>query len=300
MNIEEILKEREEWFKWKNIAPLVTQINNLKMKIKNENWKIDSVKINDTIEINLSNYDKEFLLNTAKMLMPWRKGPFKIGDIFIDSEWKSYIKWNTLIPFLNLENKDILDVGCNNGYYMFRMLEMNPKSITGFDPSALFNLQFEFINSFIKSDIEYKLLGVEHIPYYPKKFDVIFCMGVLYHRKDPIDMLKELKAGLKKGGEVILDTLIIEGNEEVALSPLRYAKMKNVYFIPTLKTLYNWIKRANFSDVEFIGKRYTTTNEQRKTDWINGESLESFLNKNQTKTIEGYEPPLRCYLKLKN
>ncbi len=300
MNIEKILKEREEWFKWKNIAPLVKQINNLKMKIKNENWKIDSVKINDTIEINLSNYDKDFLLNTAKMLMPWRKGPFKIGDIFIDSEWKSYIKWNTLIPFLNLENKDILDVGCNNGYYMFRMLEMNPKSITGFDPSALFNLQFEFINSFIKSDIEYKLLGVEHIPYYPKKFDVIFCMGVLYHRKDPIDMLKELKAGLKKGGEVILDTLIIEGNEEVALSPLRYAKMKNVYFIPTIKTLYNWIKRAKFSDVEFIGKRYTTTNEQRKTDWINGESLESFLNKNQTKTIEGYEPPLRCYLKLKN
>ena len=300
MNIEKILKEREEWFKWKNIAPLVIQLNNLKLKMKNEHWKIDSAKINDTIEINLSNYDKDFLLNTAKMLMPWRKGPFKIGDIFIDSEWRSYIKWNTLIPFLNLENKDILDVGCNNGYYMFRMLEMNPKSITGFDPSALFNLQFEFINSFIKSDIEYKLLGVEHIPYYPKKFDVIFCMGVLYHRKDPIDMLKELKAGLKKGGEVILDTLIIEGNEEVALSPLRYAKMKNVYFIPTLKTLYNWIKRANFSDVEFIGKRYTTTNEQRKTDWINGESLESFLNKNQTKTIEGYEPPLRCYLKLKN
>ncbi|EDM24483.1 tRNA 5-methoxyuridine(34)/uridine 5-oxyacetic acid(34) synthase CmoB [Caminibacter mediatlanticus] len=300
MNIEEILKEREEWFKWKNIAPIVTQLNNLKLKMKN--WKIDSFFLNNTIEINLSNYDKDFLLNTAKMLKPWRKGPFKVGDIFIDSEWKSYIKWNTLIPFLDLENKDILDVGCNNGYYMFRMLEMDPKSITGFDPSALFNLQFEFINSFINSKIkiEYKLLGVEHIPYYHKKFDVIFCMGVLYHRKDPIDMLKTLKAGLKKGGEVILDTLIIEGNEEVALSPLRYAKMKNVYFIPTLKTLYNWIKRANFSDVKFIGKRYTTTNEQRKTDWIEGESLESFLNKTQTKTIEGYDPPLRCYLKLKN
>ena len=292
MNIEEILKERQKWFEWKNIKPIYEKIKQWKMK--NGKWEY---KIGDIIEIKGDKNPK--IEEIARDLMPWRKGPFKINDLFIDSEWKSYIKWNTLIPHLNLENKDILDVGCNNGYYMFRMLEMNPKSVTGFDPSAIFNLQFEFINSFIKSSIEYKLLGVEHISYYDKKFDVIFCMGVLYHRRDPIEMLKELKAGLKKNGEVILDTLIIEGNEEVALTPIRYAKMKNVYFIPTLKALYNWIERAKFKDVEFIGKRYTTTNEQRKTEWIEGESLESFLNKDQTKTIEGYEPPLRAYLKLK-
>jgi len=293
MNIEEILKERQKWFEWKNIKPIYEKVKQWKME--NGKWEY---KIGDIIEIKGKENPK--IEELARELMPWRKGPFKINDLFIDTEWRSYIKWNTLIPHLNLANKDILDVGCNNGYYMFRMLEMNPRSVTGFDPSALFNLQFEFINSFIKSNIEYKLLGVEHIPYYEKKFDVIFCMGVLYHRKDPIEMLKELKGGLKKNGEVILDTLIIEGSEEVALSPMRYAKMKNVYFIPTIKALYNWIERAKFKDVEFIGKRYTTTNEQRKTDWIEGESLESFLNKDQTKTIEGYEPPLRVYLKLKN
>jgi tRNA (mo5U34)-methyltransferase len=292
MDINEILNERKKWFLWKNIKPIKEELD--KFEVKNATYKL-----NDTIEIKTDEKLMPQIKNLALMLKPWRKGPFKINDLFIDSEWRSYIKWNSLKPHLDLKNKDVLDVGCNNGYYMFRMLEMNPKSITGFDPSALFNLQFEFINKFIKSSIDYKLLGVEHIPYYPKKFDVIFCMGVLYHRRDPIEMLKELKAGLKKGGEVILDTLIIEGNEETALSPMRYAKMKNVYFIPTLKTLYNWIKRANFTEVEFIGKRYTTTNEQRKTEWIEGESLESFLNKDETKTIEGYEPPLRCYLKLK-
>ena len=294
MNIEEILKERQKWFEWKNIKPLYNEIEQWKM----ENEKLDyEYKINDIIEIN--GVENPKILELAKMLKPWRKGPFKINDIFIDSEWKSYIKWNTIKKFLDLEGKDVLDVGCNNGYHMFRMLEMNPKSITGFDPSALFNIQFEFINSFIKSNIEYKLLGVEHIPYFKKKFDTIFCMGILYHRKDPVEMLKEVKAGLKKEGEIILDTLIIEGNEEIALSPIRYAKMKNIYFIPTLKALYNWIEKAKFSNVEFIGKRYTTTNEQRKTEWIDGESLEHFLNKNQTKTIEGYEPPLRVYLKIK-
>ena len=290
MNIEKILKERQKWFEWKNIKPLYENVK--KLQVPNSEFKIK-----DIIEIKTEDNSK--ILELAKMLKPWRKGPFKINDIFINSEWKSYIKWNIIKKFLDLEGKDVLDVGCNNGYHMFRMLEMNPKSITGFDPSALFNIQFEFINSFIKSNIEYKLLGVEHIPYYEKKFDTIFCMGVLYHRKDPIEMLKEVKAGLKKGGEIILDTLIIEGNEEIALSPLRYAKMKNIYFIPTLKALYNWIEKAKFSNVEFIGKKYTTTNEQRKTEWIDGESLEHFLNKNQTKTIEGYEPPLRVYIKIK-
>ncbi len=295
MNINEILNEREKWFEWKNIKHIFDELKTFKKEIQKYDYKY---KLGDVIEI--KGEENKKIEKLAKMLKPWRKGPFKINDLFIDSEWRSYIKWNSLKPHLNIQNKDILDVGCNNGYYMFRMLEFKPKSITGFDPSALFNLQFEFINLFIKSDIEYKLLGVEHIPFYDKKFDVIFCMGVLYHRRDPIEMLKELKSGLKKDGEVILDTLIIEGSGEYALTPMRYAKMKNVYFIPTLKALYNWIERAKFSNVEFIGKRYTTTNEQRKTDWIEGESLESFLNKNQTKTIEGYEPSLRIYLKLKN
>ncbi len=288
--IEKILNERDKWFEWKNIKPIKEAVDNLEVKEA-------TYTINDTISIKTPTPTKK-ITQIAKMLKPWRKGPFKINELFIDSEWKSYIKWNSIKPHLNLKDKEILDVGGNNGYYAFRMLEMEPKSIEIWDPSPLFNLQFEFINKFIKSDIKYKLLGVEHIPMSRKKWDIIFCMGVLYHRRDPIEMLKWLKEGLRKEGVVILDTLILEGNEEIALSPLRYAKMKNVYFIPTLKTLKNWIKRAGFKKIEFIGKRYTTTNEQRKTEWIDGESLENFLNKTQTKTIEGYEPPLRCYLKL--
>ncbi|WP_024791398.1 tRNA 5-methoxyuridine(34)/uridine 5-oxyacetic acid(34) synthase CmoB [Lebetimonas sp. JS032] len=292
LNIEDILKERGNWFNWKNIKPIYEKV--AKFQVPSSKYILD-----DVIKIETEKDDKE-ILEIAKMLKPWRKGPFKINDIFIDTEWKSYIKWNIIKPFLDLENKEILDVGGNNGYYALRMLEMNPKSIEIFDPSALFNLQFEFINKFVKSDIKYRLLGVEHIPFYSKKFDVIFCMGVLYHRPDPITMLKELKKGLKKNGEVILDTLIIEGEEEIALSPVRYAKMKNVYFIPTLKALYNWIEKAKFKNIEFLGKRYTTTEEQRKTEWIEGESLNNFLNVDQTKTVEGYPPPLRVYLKLKN
>jgi len=291
MNINDILKERNKSFNWKNIKPIKETLD--KFHVKEADFKL-----NDTIEITAQCDDN--YIEVAKMLKPWRKGPFKINDLLIKSEWNSFIKWNIISSHINLKDKEVLDVGCNNGYYMFRMLNFNPKSITGFDPGVLFNLQFEFINKFIKSNIEYKLLGVEHIPYYHKKFDTIFCLGVLYHRPDPVTMLKELKAGLNPNGEVILDTLIIKGDEEIALCPIRYQKMKNVYFIPTLKALYNWIEKAKFKDVEYLGEKYTTLNEQRKTEWIDGESLESFLNEEKTKTIEGYPPPLRVYLKLKN
>ena len=157
----------------------------------------------------------------------------------------------------------------------------------------------KFINKFIKGDIEYKLLGVEHIPYYPKTFVVIFCLGVLYHRSDPIATLKQLKQGLSSNGEAIIDTFIIEGDDEIALTPKRYAKMRNVYFIPTIKALQNWAEIAKFKDFELLEVKATDTKEQRKTEWIDGESLNNFLNEDGSKTIEGYPPPIRAYVKLK-
>jgi len=292
MQLNEIRKEKERQFTFKNIAPLKEMVDSLK------EYKIDEIILYDIVEIK-GEFDDE-VEKVAKALMPWRKGPFKIGDLFIDSEWQSFIKYNLLEPHFDLKDKVVADVGCNNGYYMFRMLKHNPKKVVGFDPMALFKLQFDFINHFIKSDkLKYELLGVEHLPYYEEKFDTIFCLGVLYHRSDPVNMLKQLKQALKEGGEVILDTFIIEGEEEIALTPKRYAKMRNVYFIPTINALKNWAEIAKFKSFEVLEIKPTDLNEQRKTDWIEGESLNNFLNEDGTKTIEGYPPPIRAYVRLK-
>jgi len=295
-DIDKIKQIREKSLFFKNIAPIREQITKL------FNIKDVKIELSDAIEIiakDLTSAQKDKIYQIAKSLKPWRKGPFQVFDTFIDSEWQSYIKYDLLYPHFKLKDKIVADIGCNNGYYMFRMLKEEPKKIVGFDPSPLFKTQFDFINHFIKSDIVYELLGVEHLGEYDEKFDVIFCLGVLYHRSDPVSTLKSLKKGLRKSGELILDTFIIDGEFEYALTPKdRYSKIPNIYFIPTIKALSNWLRRAGFKKIELLCIKKTDLNEQRKTNWIDSQSLENFLDPiNPNLTIEGYPAPKRAYIK---
>ena len=294
MNLQLIREERQKWMTWKNIAPLREAIDKLPL--------LDAkLEFGDTVSLTCKDaVDTKLIEETARMMMPWRKGPFDLFGLFIDTEWKSNIKYNLLRPHFNLKDKKVADIGCNNGYYLFRMQEDSPKKLVGFDPSALYKTQFDFINYFAKTEIVYELLGVEHLPFYEEKFDLIFCLGVLYHRSDPVAMLKELYKGLENQGEVILDTFYIEGEDEIALSPkTSYSKIPNIYFVPTISALKNWCMRAGFVGFEVLETLLTSQDEQRKTEWIEGQSLEDFLDPDDSsKTVEGYPAPRRVYVKL--
>jgi len=296
VDLNQIREERRKWLTWKNIKPLQDAIAALPV------CEDITVSLGDTVAVNSESIDKAQMAQietTARLMMPWRKGPFAINDLFIDSEWQSQIKYNLLEPHFNLEDKVVGDIGCNNGYYLFRMKTHNPKKLVGFDPSAIYYSQFQFIDRFVNSDIVYEMLGVEHVEFFEHKFDVLFCLGVLYHRSDPVAMLKSLFKGLNKGGELILDTFMIDGEEEVCLTPKeRYSKIPNIYFIPTVNALKNWCHRAGFDDVEVLEIKKTDLNEQRKTEWIATQSLEDFLDPNDPeKTVEGYPAPKRVYIK---
>ena len=299
MNLEILQKKKEECRTWKNVEPWFLQLKEA-CKIEKSNLKID---YGDWFSIgnraDLSDEEYEIIVQTAKKLIPWRKGPFKIFDLEIDSEWQSNIKYNLIRPYFNLKDKIVADIGCNNGYYMFRMLEDCPKRLIGFDPSPLTLHQFEFVNHFVKSDIIYEMLGVEHLEFYNHKFDFIFMLGVLYHRPDPVGTLKSLARGLNSKGEILIDTFMIDGDDEICLTPnKRYSKIPNIYFIPTIPALKNWLERAGFENIEVLATTVTTSEEQRKTPWSFDESLEDFLDPNDSsKTVEGYPAPKRVYVK---
>jgi tRNA (mo5U34)-methyltransferase len=301
MNLDEYRKEKAKCITWKNIKPIYDAVCEAKTV------KIDDIKLelSDWVSIStqtkIDDIDYKKIYNACEKLIPWRKGPFKIFDIQIDTEWQSNIKYNLIRPYFNLKDKIVADIGCNNGYYMFRMLEDQPKRLTGFDPSPLTMLQFDFINHFAKTPIIYEQLGVEHLEFYEHKFDFIFMLGVLYHRPDPIGTLKTLRNALNKNGEILIDTFMIDGQDDICLTPKdRYSKIPNIFFIPTINALKNWVSRAGFIDIEILETTITTSKEQRKTKWSFDQSLEDFLDPNDpTKTVEGYDAPKRVYLKAK-
>ncbi|MFY0641286.1 MAG: tRNA 5-methoxyuridine(34)/uridine 5-oxyacetic acid(34) synthase CmoB [Bermanella sp.] len=236
-------------------------------------------------------------------LMPWRKGPFQFFDTFVETEWRSDWKWDRIEPHLApLNGRTILDVGCGSGYHMWRMLGAGAKRVVGVDPSKLFFWQFEAAKKYVATakneNIPVHLLPfkMEDVPANLKAFDTVFSMGVLYHRKSPLDHLTELQQALRPGGEVVLETLVIEGDEgEVLVPDDRYAMMRNVWFLPSAKTLCQWMRRLGFKNVRIVEQNYTTLEEQHTTDWMGYNSLKDFLDPNDsTKTVEGHPAPLRA------
>jgi tRNA (mo5U34)-methyltransferase len=236
-----------------------------------------------------------------KAFMPWRKGPFSVFGIEIDAEWRSDRKWQRVLPRLpGLEGKVIADIGCNNGYYMFRMAAHKPKFVLGFEPSVQHYYSFKALNSMAHRDeLDVDLLGVEHLQLFESCFDVIFLMGIIYHRPSPVDTLRDTLTALKPGGTLILESQAIPGDEPVALFPEKtYAKVPGTYFVPTGRCLVNWLKKSGFSGIEFFCSHPMLPAEQRKTEWMVFESLQDYLHpEDSSLTVEGYPAPLRVYIK---
>ncbi|WP_338556456.1 tRNA 5-methoxyuridine(34)/uridine 5-oxyacetic acid(34) synthase CmoB [Erwinia sp. E_sp_B04_7] len=248
----------------------------------------------------LSERQRGGIESLLRNLMPWRKGPYSLYGVNIDTEWRSDWKWERVLPHISsLAGRTVLDVGCGSGYHMWRMIGAGANLVVGIDPMQLFLCQFEAVRKLLGDDQRAHLLplGIEQLPEL-KAFDTVFSMGVLYHRRSPLDHLLQLKNQLVSGGELVLETLVVEGGDREVLVPgERYAQMRNVYFIPSTGALKSWLEKCGFEDVRIVDYSVTSTDEQRRTDWMTSESLAEFLDPNDpTKTVEGYPAPLRAVL----
>jgi tRNA (mo5U34)-methyltransferase len=256
----------------------------------------DAVQIGSNEDLSLT--EQSQLEQQLRALHPWRKGPYQLFGINIDTEWRSNWKWDRLKNHIApLTHRLVLDVGCGNGYHCWRMLGAGAKMVVGIDPTLLNVMQFQLIKKLYGDAPIYVLpLGIEAVPSNLNAFDTVFSMGVLYHRRSPIDHLLELKGCLQVGGELVLETLVIEGGlGEVLLPEDRYAKMRNVWFLPSCDTLISWLKRCGFKNVRLVDVALTTIEEQRSTDWMRFHSLQDFLQAdNHALTCEGLPAPKRA------
>lgn len=250
----------------------------------------------------LSSEQTKDLKQHLQAFTPWRKGPFEVNGVFIDTEWRSDWKWQRVAPHISdLKGRNVLDVGCGSGYHGWRMAQAGARFVLGIDPGRLFYYQYRVIRHFLEPEsLPFFMLpfGIQHMPENLKGFDTVFSMGILYHRKSPLDHLQELKNLLVDGGELVLETLVIEGQQGMTLVPDdRYAKMRNVWFIPSVPTLLQWMQRIGFKNCRLVDENITSIEEQRSTEWMLFESLKDFLDADDhSKTVEGYPAPRRAVI----
>lgn len=277
-----------DWYKSLEYLPLL------------EPQKLDLLHSVTADRDDISDRHRQGIEKLLRNLMPWRKGPYFLYGTHINTEWRSDWKWERVIPHISpLAGRTVLDVGCGSGYHMWRMIGAGAQMVVGIDPMQLFLVQFEAVRKLLNDDRRAHMLplGIEQLPAL-QAFDTVFSMGVLYHRRSPLDHLLQLKNQLVSGGELVLETLVIEGDVNQVLVPgERYAQMRNVFFIPSADALKSWLEKSGFVDVRIVDFARTTTEEQRRTDWMTSESLAEFLDPDDPgKTVEGYPAPLRAVL----
>jgi tRNA (mo5U34)-methyltransferase len=250
----------------------------------------------------LSEEQHTILQQLLSKMNPWRKGPFSLFGEKLDAEWQSNQKWDRLKPHLPpLWGKKVLDVGCNNGYYLLHMAQEDPEWLLGIDPTPRFLLQWRLLTGSLQLPrVDFHLLGQEHLQAFPKTFDIILSLGILYHHPEPLSQLKILKKALKPGGWLVLEGMGIDSQDPISLFPHpRYAKAPGVWFLPSVPCLENWLTRSGFREVRVLHTGPTTPQEQRNTHHCPRpfESLSDFLHPNDsTKTVEGYPAPWRYLL----
>ncbi len=251
-----------------------------------------------TPNLTLNHREQTAVREALLRLVPWRKGPFDIGGIAIDTEWRSDQKWDRLRHSIaTLDDRLVLDVGCGNGYYALRMRGQGARMVVGIDPTLLYLVQFQAIMNFIEPQPVHVLpLRLHELPPAMKAFDSVFSMGVLYHQRSPLDHLRQLRDTLRPGGELVLETLVLPGAQALARTPPdRYARMRNVWLLPSVSELHIWLDRCGFVDIRLVDLTATTTDEQRSTEWMPFESLLEALDPDDpTRTVEGWPAPQRA------
>jgi tRNA (mo5U34)-methyltransferase len=307
VNFSEVVRLRqqaEETLDQNSFRPMANAIARLP-KPKHLNSKVvdvlDQAKVTIGTREDLSDDQHLALANAIQALRPWRKGPFEIFGHQIDAEWQANLKWDRIAPALgNLHGRKILDVGCDNGYYMLRAAAHRPKAVIGFDPSIHCAMKFELMQRFLQNkQVQFERLGHEHLYVFDRTFDIAICMGILYHHPGPVEVLRRVKETIRVGGHAVIESQTIPGEGSHALVPSdRYAKARNVYFVPTKDCLVNWIRKSGFKNVEIVSHEKLSVAEQRSTELMTKESLSDFLDpNNHNLTIEGHPAPYRTVVR---
>jgi len=180
--------------------------------------------------------DKERALKLIKG-KPWHHDFEIIQGVRTNGTYNPAQLWNELQLLQNLNGISLADVGASNGYFSFEACKRGAK-VVAFDFRHKDNSGFglaQYINGM--NNIEHHQVNVLYLK--PKdygQFDIVLCLGLLYHTSDPYLALANCGALSKK--RLLIESYCIDSIMPVELKkepimkfisdPVRFPQYGNV------------------------------------------------------------------------
>jgi len=164
----------------------------------------------------------------------------------------------------DLTGKSVIDVGAWDGFFSFEAEKRGAKEVVAVD-SMMWQEEhktfttkkkgFDFAHKILKSKVygvECEVMDLSKF----KTFDLVLCLGILYHMKDPFGMCRVMFDITKEDGMLILEThcdalkeikpgMIFYPTNEVNNDPL-------TWWGPNIKCVQDMLKVAGFKKVDLI------------------------------------------------
>lgn len=155
------------------------------------------------------------------------------------------------------KGKFVLDLGTMDGMWAFEAEGLGASETTGADiwqSAPMGRQRCEFAIKAKNSKVEVFLANVHNLPESWGHFQIIQCLGMLYHVENPILALTEIRNHLDPNGVMLLETAVWTGGGKFPV--VRLNTDRGVYcdhttfWVPNLTALMDMLKLAGFEPVK--------------------------------------------------
>lgn len=141
-------------------------------------------------------------------------------------------RWQEVEPAVpqNLTGKSVLDIGCNAGYLAFEAKARGADFVCGIDLRQEYIDQAMFCAEVKGVEVDFRVMDIKDIVELGfERFDLVFCVGILYHCKDILGAVKAVSDVTKE--RLILETAIEPMDTPIPI--VRYSRVSK--FSPVFK-----------------------------------------------------------------
>jgi tRNA (mo5U34)-methyltransferase len=98
------------------------------------------------------------------------------------------VKWRNFADVVpkSLKGKNVIDIGCNAGFYAMEMKRRGADRVLGLDSRDEYLAQARFAADVSGLEVEFRNLSVYDVGKLDETFDLVIFMGVLYHLRHPL------------------------------------------------------------------------------------------------------------------